>query len=106
VLDPSCSSLYVGPDIPSMHFPYLVTTTLPLPSLFLRMYLVDWQILLAVHLLGGELSANSRNTCRLPCLEDTRVLREDAQNFKCCVGATQPIGTSLPPSSCKSMQLS
>jgi hypothetical protein len=105
VPDPSFSSLYVVPDFPSMLFSYLITTSLTLPLLFLRLYSVVWRIMLIVPVVGGEVSAHSCNSCRLSCLEVTRGLWENGGNHLYNVGATQPIGIFLPPPSRKSMQL-
>ena len=81
VPDPSFSSLYVVPDIASMHFSYLFTTSLPVPCLFLCLYSVVWQILLVVPVLSGVFSANSCNSCRLSCLEHTGRLGENGRNL-------------------------
>ena len=102
--DPSFSTLYVVPDIPTMLFSYLFTTSSPLPLLFLRLYSVVCDILLVVPVLGGEFSAHSCNSCHLSCLEVTRGLGENGRNFSCNVGATLPIGIVLPPPSHESTQ--
>ena len=88
-----------------MLFSYLSTTSSLLPLLFLRLYLVDWHILLVVSVVGGQFSAHSCNSCRVSCLEVTRGLGENGWNFCCNMGATQPIGIFLPPPSRNSMQL-
>jgi len=82
-----------------MLFLYLFTTSLPLSFSFLRLYSVVWLILLIVSVVGGEYSAHSCDSCRLSCVEVTRGWGENGRNFWCNMGATQPIGIFLPPSS-------
>jgi len=81
VPDPSFSSLYVVSDFPSMLFSYLFRTSLPLPFLFLRLYLVVWYVLLVVPVLGGEFSAHHCNSCHLSYLKVTTGLGENGRNF-------------------------
>jgi len=88
-----------------MLFSNLFTTSAYHPLCCLRLYSVVWHILLVVPFPGGEFSAHPWYSHRLSCLEATRGIGETDRNFLCNVGATQPIGTFLPPPSCKSMQL-
>jgi hypothetical protein len=61
--------------------------------------------MIVVSVVGDECSAVSRGSCRLSCLEVTRVVGESGRNVLCNVGVTQPIGIFLPPPSGNSMQL-
>jgi len=88
-----------------MLFPYLFTTSSPLPLPLLRWNSVFWHILFIVLVVGGEFSAHSCTSCRLSCVEVTRGLGENGRNFLCNMGATQPIGIFLPPPSHKFTQL-
>ena len=103
--DISFSRLYVVSNFPSMLLSYLFTTSSFLPRLFPRIHSAVGHILPMVPIVSGEFSADSCDSHWLSCFEVTKILREIGRNLVCNMGATQPIGIFLPPTSRKSMQL-
>jgi len=104
VADPSFSTTYVVPGIPSVLFLYLSASFSLLCLLSVRLDSVDWHILLIVAVLSCEFSFHSCNRGPVSWLAVTRWSRENGRN---CwyVGATQPIGIFLPPLFGKPTQL-